>query len=161
MRVLLTPILLMSLTVPSYAKLAEKTWTDVNYVPCEGVGIHGTGKITARAETDTKDGFTKMTSLQVSTRYYITSTPSVLIIYRNPQNVRQEIRLVPPWFSTLEDRYTKSRYLPRNKTLPTSSSKEQGAIHIKNGSKIEIIVNTMLKQDGGNCATNFSTEWNL
>ena len=155
--------LILSFFVYSAANAVEytKKWQDINYVPCEGVGINSSGTVVIKVEVLELSDFKKITSLTISTTYPHGRFPAASISYTNWSGKREHLNLVRPWFPTIGAAGVQTLYLPRNKTSTNPSAKEQKEIWVSNKSKLDVSVSILYSLENASCASQFSTSWGI
>ena len=157
----LSLMFLLAATGNVFGEDVEESWTDFNFVPCEGIGVHGSGKIKAFASiTRTNSGITVHT-LRITSSHPHASGFSSTIHYKDQSGTDNKVILVHPWYATIGPVGDRSRVLPRNKTHTSSGPKEQMEIFVGSEGKIRISANVIFNLDGGNCAAGFSQDWKL
>lgn len=137
------------------------TWTDFNYVPCEGIGIHGSGKIKARASITRNANSISIKSLQITSSHPQASGFSSNITFIDDAAKKQSITLVAPWYPTIGPQGDKFKVLPRNKTTASPGPSEQTEIFIGDDQSITVIASILFTSANGNCAASFSQNWKL
>ncbi|MBW0365840.1 hypothetical protein [Ensifer adhaerens] len=148
----------LALFVPvkvTYAESKSVSWTDANYVPCEGLGATATGKITANVDFASRSGTIKVTRLQIHTEYQHAHEPSANLRFQQPSGAGGNIVMQKAWFDTIgPDDNSQDLFLPRNGS--GSGPAAQTPFEIASGSGILISINTRFPQNGGNCLSSFS-----
>lgn len=150
----------LSLHVEAKENIREE-WSDFNFVPCEGIGIHGSGRIKASAEITRFSDRIVVHTLRVSATHAHANGFSASVSFSDDASNLQKIILVPPWYSTVGPANEMSRVLPRNKTETISGPSEQMEITVDSSGSIEISANVLFSLDGGSCAAGFRTDWTM
>lgn len=139
----------------AFADSKSVSWPDANYVVCEGLGATASGKITANAEFTSENGTLKVTKFQLHTEYQHPHDPNATLRFQQPNGRDGSVVMQKAWFHTIgPDDGSKDLYLPRsgNRAGPAA----QTPFEIAAGTGIEVSVNTVFPQDGGNCVSSFS-----
>lgn len=121
MRRLLALALLSSATVAD-AERFRHTWTDPNWVPCEGIGASGSGRVQLIVDyvnagtddcrpsagappcppgTSSISWPRRIRSIAVGTNYLHTHQPSARLDYTDPRGRRQTLHLERPWYTSM------------------------------------------------------------
>jgi hypothetical protein len=144
----------------AYAETRSESWADRNFVPCEGLGVTATGRISATVEFSSVDGGIRVTQLHLHTEYQHPHDPTATLTFKKPDGLSGEVRLQKPWFDTIgPDDGSKDLYLPQLNGGAGASA--QTPFDIASGSPIKISVTTLFPQQGGNCLSSFSDTLSL
>lgn len=139
------------------AKTYTESWSDFNYVPCEGVGIHGSGKVELISEIIDEGDYYKITVFNIATSHPLGRNPAGKISFTDWKSKKTSVLLVKPWFSTISELNKQWMYMP--KKTNSNNLAEQQEIKVKKDSPIEIQVNMQFANDNGLCASVFNKTW--
>jgi len=141
------------------AETAETTWTDLSYLPCEGVGLAASRRVLARMTFERATNEVRVMSFSLSTIHPILSDFSATIDFTNSNGSDEQIRLVSPWYPQIAEQGLLQRVLPRNKTASRPGPEEQMELAMAPSTPIKISASFVFGLDGGSCAGSFETEW--
>ena len=135
-----------------FALSLSTSWSDPNFVICEGLGIHASGRVEVNATGTRNENRMKITNLSVVTKHPTPHNPSGTITYTDPQGNDKSIHLQEPWFTTIAEPGNGSLVLPRVMTSESGPSpSEQRHIEVKRKTAIKITVQVQFSQVGGGC----------
>jgi hypothetical protein len=156
----------------------NKTWTDKNYVPCEGLGLTATGQIELTIKYDKKHwvrfaeegqpapefDYYDIRSIFLETSYNHAHEASATLDYQGAPLVdegggKQTVRLVKPWYDVMTDGDSKLLVGPKTRVSgqPKPTQQRQWALT----RPLKLNVNVRFPQDGGNCFASFNQEIQL
>ena len=144
-----------------FAEDVFKEWTDANFVPCEGIGLHGSGRIKGAASISRTNHGVTVHTLSITSTHPLASWFSSSIDFKNQYGQEKSVTLTDPWYPTIGVPGNKTLVLPQNKTLPITGSKEQMEIIVDSSNTLTINANVVFKLDSGNCTASFSQSWRL
>lgn len=138
------------------AHAAEKsvTWTDVNYVPCEGIGATGTGQVRMHVDYTIQSGKVTVTSLLLTTSYLHQHQPSATIDWTAPDGSRGRATLQRPWYSTIGPPDLGSLVLPRRAGGPAGPL-GQTPFEMRPQTALDLSLSVRFPQAGGSCGATF------
>jgi hypothetical protein len=144
-------------TCTTVAHAAEKsvTWTDVNYVPCEGIGATGTGQVRMYVDYTIQSGKVTVTSLLLTTSYIHQHQPSATIDWTSPDGSRGRASLQRPWYSTIAPPDLGSLVLPRRAGGAAGPS-GQTTFEMRPQTAIDLSLSVRFPQSGGSCMATFA-----
>ena len=145
----------------AFAENIFEEWTDVNFVPCEGIGLHGSGKIKGAASISRTSHSVTVHTLSITSVHPLASWFNSSISFKDQSGQEQSVILTDPWYPTIGTPGNITLVLPQNKTLPNTGPKEQMEIFVGSGSKLTINADVVFKLDAGNCAASFNQSWQL
>ncbi|WP_287600677.1 hypothetical protein [Thiothrix sp.] len=141
------------------AKTYTESWSDLNYVPCEGVGIHGSGKVELTSDIIDEGDYYKITAFNIAISHPLGRNPAGKISVTDWKNKKISILLVKPWFNIISE--PGKQWINMPKKANGSHSAEQQEIKVKKDSPIEIQVNVQFSHDSGFCSSNFNKTWTI
>lgn len=141
------------------AKTYTESWSDFNYVPCEGIGIHGSGKVELTSEIIDEGDYYKITAFNIALLHPLGRNPVGKISFNNEKNKKTSVILVKPWFNIISESHKQWLNMPRKTN--NGNSTEQQEIKVRKDSPIEIQVNMQFSHDSGFCSSNFIKIWTI
>lgn len=145
-----------------YAATKSQSWVDLNFVPCEGIGATGTGRVEVSVTYEVDAGAVKVTSFELELQYGSHNfEPSAALQYKQPDGQPARLIMQEPWFSTIRasgDR-GKMLYLPRSGSGPGMAA--QTFFRMAAGTDVSVDVSIRFPQDGGSCFARFSEKLSL
>lgn len=149
-------IALLLFPLSSSAHPAEKSvsWTDINFVLCEGMGITATGKVELWLQYELKADRTAISQLTLNTDYLRFHVPAARLEGTQPNGTSVKVNLQAPWFATIGRPDVKTLVLPRraNEDGPAAQTR----FEIKKDSRLTIEATVVFPQEGGNCSASFT-----
>ncbi|XOV87615.1 MAG: hypothetical protein ACFHX7_22115 [Pseudomonadota bacterium] len=148
------------LVQPAFAdETMTAEWTDLNYVLCEGLGIHGSGRVVVNARGYKSGNTMTIRDISVITKHPQSHLSSAKIYYTKPRGDKTSLNLMEPWFATISEDGSRILVLPRVMTsTERGSPTEQQAIHVRRGTNIELEVHVQFPQVGAGCIGNSTGE---
>ncbi len=163
---------LFSFVPAADAKTFQKIWLNLNYVPCENMGITGSGTVeltlnytflpaVAGGPTGSAPAIQDIASIFVSPKYPHESDVVGTLKYTNVLNQRQTMSLVKPWYPTIGERDSNQLVMPKFAGTLNLPPQTQQAQIILAGTPLTLNLNIRFAQDGGNCFASFEQTFTL
>lgn len=150
---------------PDFAKEVRmsESWADPNFVLCEGVGIHGSGRVAVTTVGVTNGDVTELSFFNVSvTNAQTNFRVSGRIHWKDPNGREQSSNLMEPWYKSVSRLGSKTLVLPRVVTSDRGSGPwEARKITVGSDRQVRIEIYTTFSQAGGICSSSFSETWTL
>jgi hypothetical protein len=155
------------------SETVTKTWTDTNYVPCEGMGLSASGTIelTVYYEKHVPPESPGLPSVPpyylvgaifVNTKYLHNWDPHGSITFTNTGNFSETRTLQKPWYTTVGTSNAKLLVGERIKINPGNFPvHRQQPFDVALNSPINLRINVRFPQQGGNCFSSFSKDFTL
>lgn len=138
----------------------SQRWTDINYAPCENIGLTATGSVTASALIGRGGSSDRLEEFSLTLRYNHAFTPSGSVSWTDSSGERRSTRLNAPWFSIAAPSDVKLLVTPRVMTGAWSGPHEAMAIEKLSGSPVSLQVSVLFSAPEGACTASFSADWN-
>lgn len=154
-------------------KTFKHTYLNLNYVPCENMGVTGSGSVDlivnynylpalgASNPTGSAPAMQDIGSIFVTPKYSHESELSGTLTYTDVLNQRKTMRLVKPWYPTIGSPDTNQLVMPKfsgNLRLPKETQQAQ---IILAGTPLTLNLNIRFGRDGGSCFASFEQTFTL
>jgi len=173
------------LPASALAETYKAEWTDPNYVPCEGVGLTGSGRISIQIEYQHLPGKParkviepitgndlgmlsadphedRIKSVVITTRYDHPVDQTGSIGYTGPDGKARNHPLTRPWYAVLKDASVSSILVGKRFVAPNGEARNwQEWMFIKGGSTLKLQLSTRYPQNGGSCVSSFTKEFTV
>lgn len=143
---------------PSLATSRTETWTDPNFVPCEGMGALATGRVRAHVEYTQTGQSIRVTSFSLESAYGFPHEPSATIRYTDPAGTLPQLRLQEPWFPQVGPAGDNARHLFLPRAGSGRGPAAQSPFTMRAGTPVRISLNVRFPQAGGSCFASFSAD---
>lgn len=155
------------LVVPAQSPAKElqmtESWADPNFMLCEGVGIHGSGRVRVNAIGKTDGNSTKLRIFNVSVTNTQSSFSASGRIFWNDENGQdQSLNLVQPWYPSISNLGSITLVLPKGTTSDRGPGPWEGQkITVGPNNQVRIEIHTVFSQAQGSCSASFGEVWDL
>ena len=154
-------VIMLGIVSNSFASVYSNSFSDANFALCEGVGIHGSGRVEVRVEFEKVGSAFKVSDISLIGNYATASSFSAVIEFTNSHNKQQTISLQKPWYSVIQAENSFPLTNPRVMTSPTPGIGDKEVFMIDASGAINIKATTVHSVAGGNCPTAFEQRINL
>lgn len=144
-------------SVPAHAESRSFSWSDPNYVPCEGLGVLGSGRIDLTAQFASAGDTVTVTQIMVRTQYQFAHEPSGALDYEDPRQGSRTVSLTPPSGPTIGAAGSNDRVL----LLPGRNGRADPPLSVRAGSRLRLSISTVFPQTGGACVASFDETFSL
>ncbi|QDG51142.1 hypothetical protein FIV42_10460 [Persicimonas caeni] len=134
---------------------SEWSWVEANWSPCEGVGVHGSYRVTARAKLESAGDEVKISNLTVVVSIThaagkVTATGKVAV--RKDGETTQTVTLEKPWYPVIAPTHAGPMLtLPRVKSSESPSPDDAQVLTVPKGAKLEFTITAMADTSSGAC----------